>query len=95
MYNSNSTHSCGDFGWVSAEFVHQGIDSRHIRRIDLFPSISFGKVLDELIHGGLIVADSGRDGVHCLLASGECRVRGGHGDEGWEDIENDELKRSR
>ena len=71
---------------MSPQLVHNGIDGLHIPGIDLVAGIAIREVLDELIQGGLVVADGGGDGVDGFFARGGGGIGGGHVDQDWEDV---------
>lgn len=73
---------------MSPQLVHNRIGGLHIPSIDLLVSrrIALGQMLEQLIHGGLVVSDGGGDGVDGFFARGGGGIGGGHLDEGWEDV---------
>lgn len=71
---------------MSTQLIHNAIDGLHIPGIDLVVGIAIRQMLDQLIQGGLVVADGGGDGVDGFFARGGGGIGGGHFDEGWEDV---------
>ena len=76
---------------MSPQLIHHAIDGLHIPGIDLVAGIAIRQMLDELIQGGLVVADGGGDGVDGFFARGGGGIGGGHVDQGWEDVQDNHL----
>lgn len=77
---------------MGTELVHDGVDDLHITGIGLIGRIALGKDLDQLIHGGLIIAHGGRKCINRFLAGRGVGIGGGHVDQGRNTIQDDELK---
>lgn len=76
---------------MSSQLVDDRVHRVHIAGVDLSARISFREMFHDLVHGWLVVADSGGDGIDSLLASGGGRIGGRHGYESWEGVHNHEL----
>lgn len=73
------------------QLVHDHINRIHITSIDLLRCVAFGEVLDQFIHGRLVVTHSRRERIHGLLAGSRVGVGGGHSHELGDGIEDNEL----
>lgn len=78
---------------MGSQFVHNHIDSLHISGVDLLAGVSLGEMFHGFVHGGLVVANGGGNGIDGLLAGGGVGIRGGDGDESRDSVQNEELQR--
>jgi len=77
---------------VSPQLVDDRIDSLHVTSIDLLATgVSIGKVLDELVHGRLVIPDSGGNRINSFLASGGGGIGGGYRDQLGENVQHNQL----
>lgn len=76
---------------VRAQLVHNGVNAIHVSCIGLIARVAFGEVLHEFIHGGLVVAHCGREGVYSLLAGSRIGIGRGDGHERWDSVQDDQL----
>lgn len=73
------------------QLIHDHIDRIHITSINLFRCVTFGKVLDQFIHGGLVVTHGRRERVHGLFAGNRVGIGSSHSHELGDRIEHNEL----
>lgn len=73
------------------QLVHDGVHVVHVKSILLVGGISLGQTLNQFIHGGLVVAGCGGEGVDGLLARGGVGVSCGNCDEVGDGIQQNEL----
>ena len=77
---------------MSPQLVDDRIDSLHVTSIDLLATgVSIGKVLDELVHGRLVIPDSGGNRINGLLASGGGGIGSSHRDQLGENVQHNQL----
>lgn len=69
IYSFITTRSCGCFNGGGTQLVHDNVHGVHVTSIGV-GRVPFRQALAELGHGGLVVANGGREGVDGLLASG-------------------------